>query len=454
MSEKVIPIREVPGLLVLGRESTRDAGAMNVSGTQTKPSVSSKASATSAQRETSPASATSPVVLWRNGSGIEFTTNASAVWVRFEADWQRMEQWVAIDLDGVQIQRFAVARGTSEMQIFGNMNPGQLRDWHVRIVRENQSEPGDDQQYLAITALRVEGVEQGSGFTPVEPYARRIEFIGDSITTGEGATGARGDNDWSSVFFSYENSYANLVGRALNADVRVCSQSGWGLRADWRNDRANRIPLIYEKVCGASTGEPQQARGSQDAYDFSSWQPQAVVINLGTNDRNGFRMPALADTTSKLEPQPLFKEHQAGERELEESMWVNADIAGQFELADTDNLEKLRDDALKIATTLNADALDIALLQRDAREFVAMVRKNNQTALIVWAFGLYEPEFGVVFSRALEQYSELSGDTNVKFVLLPQMREETTGAHEHPGAKAHQECAQVLVKELKAALKW
>lgn len=47
------------------------------------------------------------------------------------------------------------------------------------------------------------------------------------------------------MFFSAENNYAVMVSRALNADIRVSSQSGWGVCCGWNNDPNSAIPPIY-----------------------------------------------------------------------------------------------------------------------------------------------------------------------------------------------------------------
>ena len=56
----------------------------------------------------------------------------------------------------------------------------------------------------------------------------RLEFVGDSITSGEGTVGAIYEEDWISAFFSAENTYPRMVADALSAEYRVISQSGWG----------------------------------------------------------------------------------------------------------------------------------------------------------------------------------------------------------------------------------
>ena len=44
--------------------------------------------------------------------------------------------------------------------------------------------------------------------------------MGDSITSGEGAIGAKPEEDWVGAFFSAENHYGRLTADALGAEYR------------------------------------------------------------------------------------------------------------------------------------------------------------------------------------------------------------------------------------------
>ena len=88
---------------------------------------------------------------------------------------------------------------------------------------------GDPDHYLLLTGLRF----SGGDFLPLPEPAYRLEFVGDSITSGEGAIGAAGEEDWVSPFFSAVNHYAQMTADALGAEWRIVSQSGWGLLSSW-----------------------------------------------------------------------------------------------------------------------------------------------------------------------------------------------------------------------------
>ena len=61
---------------------------------------------------------TDPLTLFWTGSGIELLFTGSELWVELNADYDTMEPWVSVELDGAWISRFAVNPGTSRMCIF------------------------------------------------------------------------------------------------------------------------------------------------------------------------------------------------------------------------------------------------------------------------------------------------------------------------------------------------
>ena len=109
------------------------------------------------------------------------------------------------------------------------------------------------------------GTHHGNGcgeFLQLTEPKYRLEFVGDSITSGEGTVGAVYEEDWISAFFSAMNTYPRMVADALSAEYRVVSQSGWGIVTGWDGNVENKIPPFYTQVCGLLTGERNASLGA------------------------------------------------------------------------------------------------------------------------------------------------------------------------------------------------
>jgi hypothetical protein len=75
--------------------------------------------------------------------------------------------------------------------------------------------------------------------------------------------------------------FGAMAARALNADASILANSGWGLIRG-----AGALPSVYANTLGTS---------ASPAWDFAQ-KPQAVVINLGSNDyRSGDPGQAFVD---------------------------------------------------------------------------------------------------------------------------------------------------------------
>jgi len=352
-----------------------------------------------------------PLPLFWNNSGIEFCTDASEVWVEIETDSGFHEPWVAFDLNGSLMSRQMLLPGTTQVCLFRSMTKGVRKTGD--FYRELQAMGEDERCHVLVRGLWSDGE-----FFALPEKRCRIEFIGDSITSGEGTYGAVQDTDWLAMYMSSSRQYASLVGKALQADIRLISQGGWGVYCGWDNDPRHRIPAIYGKICGLATGAANEALGAQEMYDFA-WQPDVIVINLGTNDSSGFNTPPFTVPTG--EAAYVF----CGDPEKV------PDYAGRtFKLRRDAAGARLQEDEQKIE-----DA---------AVDFLYMLRRHNPNAHLLWAYGMLGYDLTPVLAGAVRRYQRESGDMNSAFINLPDTRPDEYGAHMHPGAASHARAALVL----------
>ena len=345
-----------------------------------------------------------PLTLFWAASGIELDFTGSELWVDFFADYEVMEPWVSVELDGVCIARFAVNPGASRACIFRGMTQGKIK--HVRLLKEVQAMHDDTKHLLQVTGLEFAGGE----FLPLPEPNYRLEFIGDSITSGEGAIGARCEEDWVCAFFSAENDYARMTADALGAEYRCISQSGWGIVSAWDNNPYNIMQPYYTQVCGVAVGEQNEALGAQQPNDFKAWQPDAVIFNLGTNDFSAFGNPP----------------------------WQDPETGKTYKLRRLSNGDFHPEDAQRVADSVSS--------------FLALARANNPQAKLVWCTGMLGSGIMPLLKRGVEQYKAGTGDTQVWLLELPATTQATFGARRHPSVQSHRQAAEALAEFLKKIL--
>lgn len=109
----------------------------------------------------------------------------------------------------------------------------------------------------------------GAKLLPTPERAHRIEVIGDSISCGYGNEAPRKEDGFSTATESAWLAYGAVAARAVSADYVCIAWSGKKLWPD------NSILDYYDRVLP----DPTAAK-----WDFATWTPDVVIINLGTND--------------------------------------------------------------------------------------------------------------------------------------------------------------------------
>ncbi|MBR1470362.1 MAG: GDSL family lipase [Lachnospiraceae bacterium] len=340
-----------------------------------------------------------PLILLWTGASLDLCVQGSELWVELEGPYEQYENWVLFEINGEVLSRQMVDRQRRFVCVFRGREPERITQ--VRIIKEVQAMSADPKHCLKIYGLRLDGQ-----LLPVPEKKCRLEFVGDSITSGEGAIGAVAEEEWISSFFGHERSYPYLVSKALDAEYRVISQSGWGVFASWDNRRECVLPKHYEQICSLVPGEEFRNCGFYEKNDFAAWQPDVVCVNLGTNDDGAFGHPGSFDPLTGT----LWKLRMVGEAYLEE---------------------------------------DRLLVQHAVKDFLGMLRRNDPKALILWCFGLAGDRLAPTIQAAIAEYCRDTEDSRVAYVPLPETTQETMGARVHPGYAAHQAAAQIIAEIIK-----
>ena len=182
-------------------------------------------------------------------------------------------------------------------------------------------------------------------------------------------------------------SYAALSARAVGAELVTVAWSGKGVVCNYGDEATSCVdpmPQYYDRVL------PERA---DSRWDFTRWQPQAVIINLGTND-----------FSTALDPS------QAA-----------------FQAAYVSLLERVR------------GAYPDALILSTIGPLLSGADLNTARAYID----------GAIQTRGA------AGDVRVKsFELAPTDPADGYGCDYHPSLRTHEVMAEVLTRTLQAELGW
>ena len=223
-----------------------------------------------------------PLCLDWTASGFEANFQGSELWAELEATRESPDMWVAVAVDGSPVARFMVETGRRWYPLVHGMDKDLSRV--VTLMKETQCMP-----FCPEATVKVHGLRHDGALLPLPEPALRIEFIGDSLTSAEGALAPKNNAEWIPMWFTAWGNYSFHVCRLLNAERRVLSQSGQGVAWDYLFNPEGNLADDYELTVGALKGEAAEARGCRKAYDFSAWPADVVCIRLLSNDVGGMR---------------------------------------------------------------------------------------------------------------------------------------------------------------------
>ena len=208
--------------------------------------------------------------LWWSGSGVRVKLACRRLDVEATSTAADHAQWLGVLVDGAPVTRLPMTQGTHTYPLLAGLDDHFPHE--ITILRDTQPSY-DETGAVVLHAVITDG-------TPEAPDARplMLEFIGDSLTVGEGTMGPYGEGqEWRMLFISHMPAFPTLVAEEMRADKRVIALGGWGAARSWDNQQDSRIGRIYGQLCGVTPGGQAPAPADERPAD-------AVVINLGTND--------------------------------------------------------------------------------------------------------------------------------------------------------------------------
>ncbi len=290
---------------------------------------------------------------------------------------------IAIEVDGVRVVDDMIDAAEKAYTIHA---ADEGKDVTIRILKLSESM----QSTCGIGKIAVDA----DAIRPTAKSARRIEFIGDSITCGYGVDDENRDHHFSTTTEDATKTYAYKTAMALGADYSMVSFSGHGIISGYTGTpgvKSNQlVPAYYEKLgFGWNAFQGQNVNGF--AWDFAAFEPDVVVVNLGTND----------DSYVKGDP-ARAEEYVAG--------YV---------------------------------------------AFIKTIREKNPHAKIVCSLGIMGDSLYMSVVKTMKDYIAQTGDENIACVRFAvQQTGDGYAADWHPTERTHEKAAQKLTAELKRLMGW
>ncbi|MBR5109502.1 MAG: hypothetical protein IK099_04845 [Clostridia bacterium] len=207
--------------------------------------------------------------LWWSGSGVRVRLACTRLDVEVASTAADHAQWLGVLVDGAPVARFPLARGTHTYTALAGLDSQFSHE--ITVLRDTQPSY-DEAGPVILNAALTDGAPEAP-----KPRPLLIEFIGDSLTVGEGTMGPYGGAEWRMLFVSHMPAFPTLAAEELKAEKRVVALGGWGAARSWDNQPESRIGRIYGQLCAVTPGGEAPAPADERKAD-------AVVINLGTND--------------------------------------------------------------------------------------------------------------------------------------------------------------------------
>ena len=318
------------------------------------------------------------------GADFDYTGDKLTLFIVGNAGGPKDRSRVGIYVDGERVKDFMAPSGGEMVDIEGKGS----EPINVKVVKLSECA----QSCCGISMMNL----NGGTITPAAEKKHKIEIIGDSITCGYGVDDEDANHSFSSSTEDCTKSYSIKTAELLDADYSLVSFSGYGIISGYSGDGKKHadqlVPTYYSKygftyAAGFGSQKPQDIE-----WDFSKFVPEAIVINLGTNDASY--------TKSNAEKMDDYKTHYV--------------------------------------------------------EFLKDIRSKNADARIYCTLGIMDTTLCETVKAAAEAYTAETGDSNIRTFDFPiqNSAEDGIAADWHPSDKTHTKSAELLAEFIKTDMGW
>lgn len=249
---------------------------------------------------------------------------------------------------------------------------------------------------MSIVGIRELIADDNAKISPAPAKTHRVEFIGDSITCGYGTDDTDMSHTFSTSTEDVTKAYAYRTAQMLDADYSIVSYSGYGVYSgftDETTDVRNTAELVppYYPLVGFSRGTYKGTALTMTDWDFRRFEPELIVLNLGTND------------------QSYCRNHS---------------------------------DRQAVFTSCYHD-------------FLSLIHAKNPNAYILCVYGIMNNELIPCIEDAVDRYRQSSGSERISSLFLPTQTEADGYVVDfHPSLYTHGQAASAVFARICEIMRW
>lgn len=333
-------------------------------------------------------------ILWLalSGSGIEFTFQGKHLELLLQGDDNAASEHapiqdkvrIAILIDGIRVVDDMLTISEKGYTLIDSTHP---KTYCVQVIKLSEAP-------MSIVGIKQLIADESATLTPAKKKARRLEFIGDSITCGYGVDDSNLEHTFSTATEDVTKAYSYLTARALNADYSMVSYSGYGIISGYTDSDeklTDQLVPPHYPVIGFSRGTLKQQQLMGKDWDFTNFRPDLIVLNLGTNDDS----------------------YCQGKEDRQE------EFAASYQ------------------------------------RFLQEIRRLNPDAVLLCTYGIMNQRLYPYIEKAVDAYKKESMDTEV-YTMQFDLYQESDGyvVDYHPSTRTHNKAAWKLTQKIKEIMNW